>query len=388
MPCPVLGNDVGMHAGGGPDDRPSGAFRFRHGAAIRKFGDRALLFIEDDQQIHELNDTALALASRISDGATLDQLEDTLGSLGSDEASNRAFATAFLLQMKELGLLVAVTEEDGRTDGEQTVRIAGVPMKIRYASRELFEKIAPAYRHLEARDDTSNVLSFTLKSDGPFTLLSADGKDAEIVDKESAAVILKGLLLETVLAKGDYLCALHGSALVKDGKVVLLMGQPGAGKSTMALTMSAGGHAYGGDDVTLVCADGRALGVCLAPAIKEPAWDLAQKHFEGLDDLPIHLRPDGLRVRFLPSVARPIDDPLPVSKLVVLDRDGSSSARASQLSTSEAITALMAEARSTDGRCSVDTFNALADIVSNAVCVRLQYGEASDGAAVIAGLDQ
>lgn len=372
-----------MQAREGLPNRPVRRFWLRRGSGLRDFRDCALLFCENGQQIHHLNPSASALARRLADGATVSELQDSAAIQELGHPPDGSFAVEFLSQMAELGLLVSSEEEDEAVGFEQSIVIADLPIRIQYGSEELFDQLAPAYAHLQAEQGDGPAITYRLSSDGPFALITADADASEVVESGLAPVLFKGMLLERVLAEAEYLCALHASALVKDGRIALLLGQPGAGKSTMALTLAARGYAYEGDDVALVGSLGLVRGVCLAPAIKQPAWDIARSYLPELDRLPIHRRPDGQRVRFLPVPSPPIDRGLPVSTIVVLDRDSTMPAKAEELTTAEAMTALISEARSKDGRCSMETFDALADMLATATCVRLRYGEAVDAAALI-----
>ena len=382
----ALGNDRSMPPSGGHSSRPRRRYRLRNGSTVSEFDDCTLLFSENEQQIHLLNDTAGLLATRLASGADLPELEQSIVSEEARSSTNAGFAADFLTQMIGLGLVVGEDAEPHRDTYEQMFEIAGVGFAIRYGTRELFESIAPAYAHLEGAATSSDPTNFALSADGPLVLIAEEDHPAEVVEAEQAGVILKGLILERVLDRADHLCALHAGMMIRDGHAVLLVGHPGAGKSTMAMTLSGRGYSCEGDDVTLIDRGGRARGVCLAPAIKEPAWPIARAQQADVDQLPVHLRPDGQRVKFLPASPPAIKRPVAVAAIVLLDRDGSSPPVTHDLSTPEALAAVMAEARSLSGRCSTATFEALAELIRSARCVRLSYGEAAEGATVIEGL--
>ena len=204
---------------------------------------------------------------------------------------------------------------------------------------------------------------------------------ASVTPIVSAAVRLKGLILEKVLDAPGHVAALHAACLERGGKGLLLLGSPGAGKTTLSLALMKLGFRYGSDDVSLVKPDGRVEGVPLAPAIKESAWELVE-HL-GLTSLPIHLRPDGQPVRYVPLNQETVAGPCRVEAVLRLRRDGHQPAILEAISAQEGLAELFRESRSADGKCSTVIMQALADLIREADCFDLRYSDAAAAASLV-----
>ena len=124
-------------------------------------------------------------------------------------------------------------------------------------------------------------------------------------------------------------------------------------------------------------------GVTLPPGVKEGSWKLLRGWITDIEQLPTHLRPDGQKVRFLPS-SHGISPPLfPVAMVVRLCRSPGQAAGLRPLSPDEAVTCLLQEARSPDGKCSDGIFHSLVQLVRGAKCVELTYSEAADAFSIL-----
>ena len=172
--------------------------------------------------------------------------------------------------------------------------------------------------------------------------------------------------------------------MMHDGGV-LMLGSPGAGKSTLALTLIGAGYNYGSDDVTLVNPDGTVTGLPLAPGMKQGSWAIAEEIGIELSE-PAQMRPDGRRVRFAHIEAEKIVPSGAVKTIVALHRKDGASAELRPMSSHEALGELLRDSRSTSGTCSVETMRALGRLVRGAAAFHLHYAEAKAAARLIDGL--
>lgn len=352
-------------------------FHLRAGSAVEQLPDCVLLFSQAEQRIHELNPSSAVLAETVRDGASVAELESALAGFGVDEGDAAAWVDDFLVQMSRLGLLEAEQACVSAQPIEQQILVAGLALRLRYASHDLAGSIAPAFDHLRT-ESVEPESAYQVSAGGGFILIGKDGARAVVVEPSLAAVWLKGAILEDVLARPDHLCALHAGCMARDGKAALILGSPGAGKTTLCLGLLREGFSYCSDDVTLVREGGEVCGVPLAPAVKEGAWGLLRPVAPDLDRTTVHLRPDGQRVRFLPLGAEQVAPVARVSTIVTLHRSPGQEATVEPMSSKEALTELLRESRSADGNCSPPIFEALARLVAPANCVRLKYAEAAD----------
>ncbi len=272
-------------------------FRLKQGTLIERLAQSTLLFSEQDQQIHELNQASAVLADRIAGGATEDQLAGELLSHGSEPDSVAGWVRTFLEESARSGLLEADLTPVTPPAATQELRVNDQLLSLRYGSLELEQLLAPVFAHLSVSGHATGE-EFELSDGGDLVFISKGGGPSSVVPRASAAVRLKGLILDEVLEAPQHLAAFHAACLERAGKGLLLLGSPGEGKTTLSLALMELGFRYGSDDVTLVKPDGRVEGVPLAPAVKEGAWELTGHH--GLAAQPIHLRPDGQPVRYVP----------------------------------------------------------------------------------------
>lgn len=358
-------------------------FRLSPSSAIEELPDCALLFSELDQQIDILNETSAVLGRRMIGGATADELSRELVSLGADVAAAPGWVVNFLAALSRRGILEADDIEPSEPLVAKRICVAGVNFSLSFSSSELEQLIWPSFAHLATKAEADG-LSYRLSAGGEAVLIRRHNGRAVLLGRETAAVQLKAMVLEDVLETADYLCALHAACLVRDGSAILLLGPPGTGKTTFLLRFLSEGFTYLSDDVTLVHGAGRVTGLPFAPGIKEGSWDLAAVQRLAIEKLPIHLRPDGVRVRFLPMDDLPSPNFAAVSAIIRLHRCVGESPQLAPLSPSEAVTELLREARSTTGECSVEIFQAIIDLVRNSRAFELRYSESDEAFSTVA----
>lgn len=87
-------------------------------------------------------------------------------------------------------------------------------------------------------------------------IISSSGKNVfyyapEVTSPQSVETLIRGNITKFCLQEQGYFC-LHASAMCVDDKVVLFMGQKGAGKSTLATYFHLRGHAIWCDDYAML----------------------------------------------------------------------------------------------------------------------------------------
>ncbi|HVU28920.1 MAG TPA: hypothetical protein VHE36_00840 [Sphingomicrobium sp.] len=358
---------------------PPTSFHLKEGTLIERLPQCTLLFSEQDQQIHELNETSAVIAARLVEGATRKELLRALESEGVEPETAGRWIEAFLEETSRSGLLEAQLAQPAGPAAVRHIRLNGRCFSLRYGSPALENLVSPAFAHLEKGDGEAGE-EFTLTCEGDLVFIATGNGLASVFPLASAAVRMKGLILERILAGSGHLAALHSACLVRDETAVLLLGSPGAGKTTLSIALMGEGFGYGSDDVTLVMADGTVEGVPLAPGLKEGAWELAMGDRPDLSAVAVHVRPDGEKVRYLPLENQELAGPSRVGAVIRLRRSGKHSPALEPVSVREGLAELFRESRSADGKCSTATMQALARLVRGARFLELRYSDSAEAA--------
>ncbi len=101
------------------------------------------------------------------------------------------------------------------------------------------------------------------------------------------------------------LLVLHAAGLSQSGRGVLLIGQGGAGKTTLAAALNAEGFGLLGDDVIPVNLDGQLVGIGMSLCLKSGSWPILASRLPNLDHAPLIER-FGQQVRFSPPPGLPL----------------------------------------------------------------------------------
>lgn len=316
-------------------------------------------------------------------GATFHELEAKL--VGGGLAANAAeeWTTSFLDQLATLSLLQVAAFPSDRPKHRQRLELGFLGVELWYSTDELSNGLASIFAHLE-REAVLAEVTFQISEfgGGLVAIRENDGK-ATLVPRDMAGVRLKCILLEEMFRRSE-IAALHAALVHNDDGGVLVLGSPGAGKSTLALALLGAGYDYGSDDVTLVNPDGTVTGLPLAPGMKQGSWAIAEKI--GIELTKTQMRPDGRSVRFARIEGATVVPSCAVRTIIALHRTDGASAKLRPISSHEALAELLRESRSTSGTCSVETMNALARLVRGADAFHLRYAEAKEAAQLIAEL--
>jgi hypothetical protein len=170
---------------------------------------------------------------------------------------------------------------------------------------------------------------------------------------------------------------------------VLLIGAPGAGKSTLATmaAVSAGPLGLAGDDIVLFDPrSGLVMGVPLPLTVKSGSWDRLAAVLPGLAALPPVLRADGQWLRYapLPSPVAPAWQR--VAAIVDLRREDGRAAGLVPQSPIDCLGRLLEEGFVREGRCTAAQMRGLARMVDNADTCTLHYAEAEAALPLIEAL--
>jgi energy-coupling factor transporter ATP-binding protein EcfA2 len=170
----------------------------------------------------------------------------------------------------------------------------------------------------------------------------------------------------------------HAALLSRDGQGVLICGDPGAGKTTLSVSLLLAGFGYHSDDIVWISEGGEAVGAPFAPAIKAGGWPLLDEMAVGVATSRTYLRSDGQQVRYL-SLASVEQTPLPIGSILLLARDDGSAPRVEAVTPLEVLTAVLGSAYAARGAISAAGLKSLADVIGKARIGRLCFSDWRDG---------
>lgn len=327
----------------------------------------------------------MLLAPLLQHGSTYPQLTAQLTRSGAEPDLARKWVRTLLDQLAGLAMLetTGIVEQPAPLV-TQRFQLGPLQFSVGYGTDELHRTIAPLFEHLEPSTRSPDI-SLQLREFGAgLVQLQEDRRPALLVPRGRAAVQLKGMMLQRLLASDRILGALHAGLLARSDQGLLLLGSPGAGKSTLALALMSRGFDYASDDVSLVGLAGSVTGVAFAPGLKKGSWPIADQL--GAELTPPHLRPDGQEVRFARTPTVRTLASYPIGMILSLSRVARAVPRLEKMESHEALEALIQEGRSSSGICSAALMSALAKIVRGAHCYRLHYAEAPQAADLISNL--
>jgi hypothetical protein len=344
-----------------------------------------ILFSASRRAIFTLNDAAADIWWSLEQGSAPAVAASRLARRGVELGEARRQVDRALDDWQRLGLIEPARRPAtaDRDRPGQVVRIGRVTVRVVYPDGDA-GRVAEVFRHLAGNPEAeAEVLIELVERDGHVQLFR-DGSWLASCRPDEAATVVKGQLLTEVLEHADYELALHGAALVRDDRILLLSGSPGAGKTTLTLALVDAGFGFAGDDVVLLDAAGRGFGLPFAPAVKSGAWPLLAGRFPGLAAAPVFRRPDRRRVRYPVPEATAPQRPRALGWVVLLDRAGSGAAALEPVDPAGALCGLLDGAFALDRELTPAGFDALTAVVGSAETWRLSYAALDDAVALLA----
>lgn len=383
----------GKEQAGGP------LLRLADGVVPLVIADRPVLFIEATQRLNALNGSAGMLVALLADGIGLADLRHELHeTMGMSAGEVDALVVAWSAQR-------VMAADFGPSDVQGhlvQLRAGGRDILVHFPEGAWGRELAAAYAHLPALDaagagaaeiDSAARVTVEAMGQGPDELAGIfDEQAGTLAARDAAAPVLRGAIVDLVLEQPGYV-ALHAACLVSpqgpDSGAVLLIGAPGAGKSTLATmaAVSAGPLGLAGDDIVLFDPrSGLVMGVPLPLTVKSGSWDRLAAVLPGLAALPPVLRADGQWLRYapLPSPVAPAWQR--VAAIVDLRREDGRAAGLIPQSPIDCLGRLLEEGFVREGRCTAAQMRGLARMVDNADTCTLHYAEAEAALPMIEAL--
>ena len=343
---------------------------------------RPVLFSESNQKIYELDRMGAYVWCKLLEEETIDTIIDGLTGFGID----RSRARQFISQATHRWLDLALVDVDWEfpVDFALRARLGGHTIRIQASNEQLLERLAPLFCSASRGADGADVLVEVAELDD-WILFRVD--HGSICQCESAALApaIKARLTECIIRLSPSDIALHAASLINNREGLLLCGQPGAGKSTLALHLTEAGFHYGGDDVVLMAPDGSGRGLPFAPTVKPGSWEMISKLRNDLDDAILYCRPDGVHVRYLP-VGRVHHGIFSINLIIFLNRVEGNSTKITSLGQIDSMRRVIAGSFAVDGSLSRSAFIALKRTLARAKSFELTYSDAAQARTMLVDL--
>lgn len=357
--------------------------RLTPGTSMTFIDDQPVIVSRCRHALFELNQIAGYIGCRLEDGVSLPQLAQEVVERGFTPAS--AMLQTVLADWSQSGLVHA-TDRPPASDPIliQSVTLGGRSFSLRYHDQALVDHVAPLFAHLQAEwpdGPVDNV--YHLWSTHSLCLFSRDPGHASVLQLNQAGTIVKARVIQDVIQDARWSLALHAGCVSRNGRMLLLTGHPGAGKTTLTSWLLKSDFAYHGDDIAMLDRDGRVQGLPFMPTVKSGAWPMMASRYPGRLQPMVHWRPDGRRVRYL-GLPSPVDQkPLPVGWIVKLRRRKGARAQLTPQQPMAIIRHLLSEAASASGEVDRPALDALIGAVSGARSCELHYDDLDEAAALL-----
>lgn len=346
-------------------------------AHFLNIGDSAVLFDETTQQIFELNDSSEAIWGAVSVARTI---AGAAGLLSDGDTSDAVLehVRAAAAQWLELGLL-RPADPAVRAEDPTEVRLAWMACRVGLnlfgaIDAEPLRKVFATLRSTEAPDHLVEIremggLIFITDSDG-----GGCARAPETWVPEVKARLTARLLKSTTTG---FLA--HAALLSRGGQGVLICGEPGAGKTTLSVSLLLAGFGYHSDDIVWISESGEAVGAPFAPAIKAGGWPVLEEMTGGAATSETYLRSDGQQVRYLSLPAPVSQAPLQIGSILLLARREGNAPRVEPVTPLKVLTAVLGSAYAMRGGISATDLKSLTSVIGEARIGRLCFSNWRDG---------
>ncbi|HEU5277044.1 MAG TPA: hypothetical protein VFU97_25525 [Xanthobacteraceae bacterium] len=349
---------------------------------------RKLLFNEREQKLLELNDVGAFIWCRLEDGLDRQGIIAELVAGGLDRKTAELF---FRKSADDLARLGAIRDPNGTSrtisrraaaGWRQVIEIAGVPIELRGQAADIRRSVRSLFGHLQS-SSAAPVVRLVVEQSASGIDVRCANLSAVVQAPDQVMPTIKAQLTETVLQLARYQLALHAAVLERKGRAVLIVGPPGAGKTTLCLALVAAGMTFAGDDIVLLRAGGLAQGVPFPAAVKSGSWKFERCFARTLDKAPIHRRGDGQEVKYLRPRAV-ASGSYPIRAVILLDRRNQAAEPSlDPLHPVDALRAIIAGAFTPSQALDGAGFSSLVDGLTGADCYMLSYGDPKTAAAAI-----
>jgi len=349
------------------------AFADQPAEAVRRMGVRAadhaplaaLSPVEIEQQAHALRQKAAS----ISHHAGL--------------AANRATGS-FLRR--------TLSPQTPRTDQSRRYQVVGTTLQIRYANAGVADLVHPVLANLTiANDGPADMILDVLEAGGGYFLL----EDGEPLYRCGQTTEIAPMVIFAIKAiamnRTKSLMLIHAGAVLQNERCLLLPGPSGGGKTTLTGALIQSGFGYGAEDAVMLNPSTQSvLPLPLSLAVKYDAAEPLAAYYPALESLPVHVRQDGRRLRYLcpPSSVLPNDpaQTYPVDWIIFPTRVPGAAPAVQALGKAEALQQLLTHCMSAADSLDIAGVRQLVQWMRTVACYELHYSALPDAISEIGRL--
>jgi len=316
--------------------------KFAEDVSLFVLGDTGVVFSESAQEIYQLNATATYIWFQFEEGLSRSEAARELSqSFGISQDVAERHVREAIAGWEEHGVL-AGTDTGHRSQIESSsqtalaapaerIVISSLPhsaparhyqvldelYRIQFANMDLENWVHPLLQHLERPAREGGVPKLVMVSEDPSGYsIALDGIQVFRCTRiEGVGHLTDMAIFSDALRKTETALALHAGAVSQGDCAMILPGSGGSGKTTLTAALIHAGLHYLSDDLVLLDLERHTVsGVPFSLSIKEGGVEALQDRFPGLKSLPVHIRPDNKRVRYLPldpdwRASEPCDPP-------------------------------------------------------------------------------
>jgi hypothetical protein len=301
--------------------------RFADGVGLFVLDDTGIVFSEAAQEIYELNTTATFVWCQIEEGLASPDLARALAdTFGFTPVEAERHVQEALADWRSRGFLAGAAQQpmgqmaDSPPEGaapnltnllrdsdaatSRRYRVFDKEYRVFFANHEIEAWVHPVLEHLEGPEppqgDDAGSVSVSPEPDG-FLVAQAGGPAYRCARLDEVAPLARWVIFSDAWVRAEQGLAIHAGAVCDGERALILPGRAGSGKTTLTAALVHAGLGYLSDDSVLLETDGsKVRGVPFSICVKESGLHLLADRFPALLDLPVHTRPDGKRVRYLP----------------------------------------------------------------------------------------
>ncbi|MFD0982346.1 hypothetical protein [Tropicimonas aquimaris] len=335
------------------------------GVRISNVKGSRLLFVPDRQELFGVSSTTQQLWPLLQSGIAAGQFAARAAALGED-------GLALLDQLVAIGAVHYISAGDQPLDIHDRVTISAghTAIGLSFTGAESLARLRCIFRHLEAPSLPEAEVVIVERENGVGIAFSGD--ELEVLAWREAGPALKLLITELALdaARG---MTLHLGTLQRDNEALLLVGEPGAGKSTLSVALGRHDFELWGDDLAELRPDGRVQPLALPATLKDGAWPMLEHLHPELKGGEAFVRPDDKTVKYLPLPPAAKAPVLRARCALSLRRDADAPPGLEALDAKDFIAAMIGGGWSGDHRLTSDDFDGLAACADGIAFFRATY---------------